>query len=105
MFLKSAPAGRNLSEVRECRWLSIAVGRKLAYQPPGVQFAGADARLQAEGGGGAGGLTGGVLAGLLWSAGWRGEVYLIATCAAALALIVAWRTMPSGGARAVAPAD
>jgi len=53
---------------------------------------------------GAGGLAGSLLAGLLWSAGWRGEVYLMAMFAAALALVVAWRTLPSGGARAVAPA-
>ncbi|HMM44580.1 MAG TPA: MFS transporter [Candidatus Macondimonas sp.] len=84
--------------------LCHAVGMSYVYALFPGPLQGRGQALYSALGFGAGGLTGGVLAGLLWSAGWRGELYLMAALAAVLALIVAWCALPSGGARAVAPA-
>jgi PPP family 3-phenylpropionic acid transporter len=105
--LAAHPAWLALAQVLHLASFGLchAVGMSYVYALFPGPLQGRGQALYSALGFGAGGLTGGVLAGLLWSAGWRGEVYLIATCAAALALIVAWRTMPSGGAHAAAPAD
>lgn len=43
---------------------------------------------------GAGGIVGSALGGLLWSAGWRGGVFVLSALAAVLAAAVAWRGIP-----------